>query len=569
MPFTISLFAAALLAGPAHAAALDDQLSLALQALTDGDFPAAEAALDEAEQAATEDPSIVNADALAAIYYYRGIMTYYGGGEVEDAVDHWRSALEKADLWWDSGLVADREGENLYTAIRDEVRSRPQVPAGVTPNASVATVYIDGGITEEGDSVLEGTHLVQVRCADGSIAAFWHTYGVAPQFHIVCPEVVVEATTSRFRSVGSKVTGKIKGMVPDRVRQLSDDDLVALARNDPEPRVRYEALEELQKRGAEGLVDVAIHVAVVDADAGNRRLALSILEQSGTEPAASAIATVFGSDPDPDVRRKAAIILRKRWPCRQIDMFARRLTEEKHPSVFSELTLCLATCDRPEDRAALYEQLKSNVDPRARGSVAYALGKANPKAEDTEPLIAALDDPIDDPAVRAAWALVEVGDQAQVGLLRTKARTAPKKRAQEFERAAEALAERSPSPGSAPDAAPAAPVAVDGFTPPTRDDVPPNTPSTLTSVKADHRWEAVARLEYVPTAIPTILWVLFTDGDFEVRFKAWRVVRARARSSATDAAELAPAIAWLAVNGEDRIRKEAMALQEALRPEEP
>ncbi len=110
------------------------------------------------------------------------------------------------------------------------------------------------------------------------------------------------------------------------------------------------------------------------------------------------------------------------------------------------------------------------------------------------------------------------------------------------------------------DAAPLALFGSEVFAPPTREDRPGGVTSELEHRKDDRRYEAVAALEHDPGATELILWVLFTDPDSEVRFKAWRILRARSKRGVGDMVLQREAVVWIAEHGKDVMKHEAIDL---------
>ncbi len=107
------------------------------------------------------------------------------------------------------------------------------------------------------------------------------------------------------------------------------------------------------------------------------------------------------------------------------------------------------------------------------------------------------------------------------------------------------------------DAEPLALFGAKSFTPPTRAQRPEALTPALEDPTESVRHEAVRQLEDVEGAAPVILWVLFTDSDEGVRFKAWRILRARAKRGYGDMALQGEAVRWLAQHGEGQIQTEA------------
>ncbi len=101
-------------------------------------------------------------------------------------------------------------------------------------------------------------------------------------------------------------------------------------------------------------------------------------------------------------------------------------------------------------------------------------------------------------------------------------------------------------------AEPAAPTTQAGFT---ADQVP----VALRSGSSDSREDALVRYETDDRMTNAIVWVMKNDDDAAVRFKAWRVVRARWKRGTGVAAEHEAAAVWAAANTNEDTRIEALA----------
>ncbi|MFZ5477908.1 MAG: hypothetical protein ACOZNI_14125 [Myxococcota bacterium] len=87
----------------------------------------------------------------------------------------------------------------------------------------------------------------------------------------------------------------------------------------------------------------------------------------------------------------------------------------------------------------------------------------------------------------------------------------------------------------------------------------PQVPADLRTGTADERADAVARYEDDPNATWMIVWVMKNDASYEVRQKAWRVVRARWKRGTGSNAEHEAAARWLLAHGSPDQQKEAQA----------
>lgn len=84
-------------------------------------------------------------------------------------------------------------------------------------------------------------------------------------------------------------------------------------------------------------------------------------------------------------------------------------------------------------------------------------------------------------------------------------------------------------------------------------------PNDLKYGTADTRIEALIRYENNPSATAIIIWSMKNDPDFEVRKKAWRVIRARWNRGTGVPSEHDSAASWMASNGPSDLRVEAIA----------
>jgi hypothetical protein len=107
------------------------------------------------------------------------------------------------------------------------------------------------------------------------------------------------------------------------------------------------------------------------------------------------------------------------------------------------------------------------------------------------------------------------------------------------------------------EAAPLPLYGAESFRPPTRDPRPDGLTPELEHERAGVRYDAVSQLQGVEGASALILWVLFTDPDEGVRFKAWRILRSRAKRGFGDMALQGEAVRWLAEQGEGEMMIEA------------
>ncbi len=186
IPSLSAILAAALFPGLAQAAGVEDNVFTAIQAIAEGDFATAKSLLTEAETIAPSHEGVVPGYTLAGIFYYQGVMEFFAGDRNEAALSFWRKALEK-DLFysWDTGLVADREAQALFEAIRSEVDSRNLVD--IPKQASDIQAYVDGVEVTKTLPLVTGTHLVQVKCPDETLQGQWMEIMEVPDLRALCP----------------------------------------------------------------------------------------------------------------------------------------------------------------------------------------------------------------------------------------------------------------------------------------------------------------------------------------------------------------------------------------------
>ncbi len=160
----------------AQAGALTDDLAAAQKALVEKDATTALASVASAEGAAADLETVARATIITRVHYYRG-MAIYMNGDQESAMNEWRTALMiDNSLKWDEGIAKDQQAQDLFEALRKEVRDRPTVDAGVPPLLGLAKLYVDGERVCPSDRVQEGTHLIQVECPEDRVYGAWVTF---------------------------------------------------------------------------------------------------------------------------------------------------------------------------------------------------------------------------------------------------------------------------------------------------------------------------------------------------------------------------------------------------------
>lgn len=85
-----------------------------------------------------------------------------------------------------------------------------------------------------------------------------------------------------------------------------------------------------------------------------------------------------------------------------------------------------------------------------------------------------------------------------------------------------------------------------------------DVPIDLKTGSSGERYDALGRYESQEHMTSAIVWVMKNDSDFEVRRKAWRVIRARWRRGTGVAYEHEAAAVWLSSHGSTDLRREAI-----------
>jgi hypothetical protein len=178
-----------LLPGMAWAGPVEDQVAAAAKALSARDLAAATKALDAAESKAPEAGAVLTPGTLARIWYYRGAVAHLQKARPSVVMEHWRQALVLDNtLQWEQGIVGD-DGDpwSLFEALRTEVRGRGKVGLSIPEKVGKARLFVDGVAVEAGAQALEGKHLAQITCDDGTVAGTWTTFAKDPRWLKLCP----------------------------------------------------------------------------------------------------------------------------------------------------------------------------------------------------------------------------------------------------------------------------------------------------------------------------------------------------------------------------------------------
>jgi len=176
-----------LLPGLARAGVADDLLT-ARTALVAHDTKAAARALDSAEASAPLEGTVTSTTVVARLFYYRGVLAQLDGDKKGASLDMWRQTLliDNGYQWEVEVLDAD-DPRSLFEALRAEVRGRPHTDATVPEATGAAQLFVDGGRVKAGAEVIQGMHLLQITCPDGSVHGKWADLEKDPKWLKMCP----------------------------------------------------------------------------------------------------------------------------------------------------------------------------------------------------------------------------------------------------------------------------------------------------------------------------------------------------------------------------------------------
>jgi hypothetical protein len=167
---------------------LGEAVSAARTAIEAGKPKRALEVLEDAESGAAAAGEVVSSNDVASIFYLRGVAHRAMGDRKTRAPDLWRTALViDNSLVWDESLIDDGDAFSLFEALRGEVGSRPRVDPGVPEALGAAKAYVDGVRVRSGEELLEGQHLAQITCDDGTVPGQWTTFSRSLNWIKMCP----------------------------------------------------------------------------------------------------------------------------------------------------------------------------------------------------------------------------------------------------------------------------------------------------------------------------------------------------------------------------------------------
>ncbi len=154
-------------------------------AIVGKDYKTAKTLLTAAEAAAPSSTSPLAEQDIATLWFYRGLIEWRAGDKDSAALNYWRQALVLAPRFApDTELLPEMDGQDVLYALASEVANYPQAVVNLPEDPGDSLIFIDGRRLEPFDSIPNGRHLVQVRCADGNVVGSWHTYGSPPSDYL-------------------------------------------------------------------------------------------------------------------------------------------------------------------------------------------------------------------------------------------------------------------------------------------------------------------------------------------------------------------------------------------------
>ncbi len=186
------MLTALLLVSLGNAGTLEATVDAARDAIIAGDLPLAAGYLRSAEGYGPHAAAVIEGEELARIWLYRGMIVHMSGGGQDQSMDLWRQALVvSVEVPWDEQALVDRDAQDLFEALRQEIRDRPQIDAWVPAAVGAAKLYVDGERVRAGDAVREGVHLAQIACPDEQgVFGQWTSFEKDPKWLKLCPDGV-------------------------------------------------------------------------------------------------------------------------------------------------------------------------------------------------------------------------------------------------------------------------------------------------------------------------------------------------------------------------------------------
>jgi hypothetical protein len=228
-----------------------------------GDVELAAGLIRAAELHAPDAQDIISGDDVGRIWLYRGMIVYQQGSHEDLAMDVWRQALTVDDqLQWDASAMDDNAAHGLFEALRQEVRSKPEQSVQHPGATGVATLYVDGRRVREGDVVLQGVHLAQVKCPDAQgIHGLWTDFGRRLKWLELCPDGVDTTVAAVEEEDEFEGLGPVFGSTAPQAQAQA----LVLAPAPLEPQRRKISTPLLVGAGSAALISGGVYLAALNS----------------------------------------------------------------------------------------------------------------------------------------------------------------------------------------------------------------------------------------------------------------------------------------------------------------
>lgn len=133
--------------------------------------------LKTAAAAIPESTQPVDAQTIAEMMYYQGLLPRLAGAERDVDLDAWRDALVVFPaLEWNRALMDDANQQRVFEALRGEVKQREPVSTQVPEEAGATVMFVDGVRHMPDQAIRAGRHLAQIACPDGLMVGKWSRF---------------------------------------------------------------------------------------------------------------------------------------------------------------------------------------------------------------------------------------------------------------------------------------------------------------------------------------------------------------------------------------------------------
>ena len=216
---------------------LDETILEAQTALLSENYDQVFVILEGAERAFERSYTIVKAQDLATVFYYRGVAAQLNQS---DGIPHFRSALSAyPSLEWDNELSADELSQDIFAQVKREISGRSKVDPYIPEKVGLAKVYINGVQRNSGEKVISGIHLAQIKCPKGDVYGKWTDFSKPVKWLKMCPykvdvdavPVPVENEWASLMPSGIPSIGSIPSIsgVTTPAASKEDEDVVVLS----------------------------------------------------------------------------------------------------------------------------------------------------------------------------------------------------------------------------------------------------------------------------------------------------------------------------------------------------